>query len=1181
METKEKNLEQDIEQYLLTTGGYEKGTMDGYDKKHALYMPTLLRFIETTQSKMWKRYLSLYGEDAEKQLYKIFQKNVSDFGLLHVLHHGVKDKGVELRFCYFAPASTKNDDLVAKYNANILTETRQFFYSEENKHSIDMVLSLNGIPIIAIELKNQLTGQSVQNAMNQWKYTRDPKELLFHFDTRVVVYFCVDLYETYMTTQLKGENTSFLPFNQGSNGAGNIGDGGNPENPDGYTTSYLWERVLKRENLLSILQHYISRQTTTSISLVNGKKKESHSTKIIFPRYHQLDVVEKLVAHTRELKDGRSFLVQHSAGSGKSNSIAWLTYQLASLHNAQGDNIFRSVFVITDRRVLNRQLQDTITGFEHQLGQIETITDKDNSSKLRDAITDGKRIIITTLHRFPLIYKELGSHSGKRFAIIVDEAHSSQSGKSAEAVKKALADTDEALREMAAWEEKTEQELLDDMDEMTETLLTQGKHKNLYFYAFTATPKPKTLETFGELRADGSFDAYHHYSMRQAIDEGFIEDVLKYYTTIETSYEIAKAITENPEYEEPPAARAIREYHDNHQHVLEQKVAVMVEKFREVTLKKIGGKAKAMVVSPSRAHAVRYLFIMRDYCKKMGYRDVHPLVAFSGTVEYQGVEYTESKLNTTEEYNITESNLPLYFSSDLYNVLIVADKYQTGFDEPLLHTMFVDKGLRGVKAVQTLSRLNRHCEGKIDTYVLDYVNSTDSIVASFKPFYEETLLSQGVDVNMVYTYKQQLDKFALWTAADEDIVYEIYKQKEQGATDLGKLSSAIKPALERYMQLDEEQHFKARFLVKNFNRFYAYMAQVVRTFDRDLYKSYIFSEFLYKFLPKTPHEKVDLNGKLALINNKLTETFSGSLSLAPTKDDKTLNPEKGGQGNKQETKRDLLTNIIEKINLMYAGQFTEADRVIVETIFDQMQKAGGQLRRQAKNTDANMFAQNIFPKAFEEVAMKCYTEQMDAFSKLFEDTEFYQRVMEEMAKAMYQSFKQKKASTEDVKEPQQQEIRPLIQDSVPASERYKNYLPLYSIRAACGYFGEGEEAEVQGWISAEGIGRLNEDMFVVQAAGNSMEPRIHNGDYCVFEQYKGGSRNGKIVLAQHRGYYDDDNAGAFSIKEYNSTKSADEYGNWQHEFIELRPLNPAYNPISLTPDDIEDFRIIGEFIDTL
>ena len=1011
MNTKEKDFEADIESYLLSEGGYRKGTMDTFDKKRAIDMAVLTEFIGQTQGKMWQRYQAVYGANAEAQLYKIFQSNVSNFGLIHVLRNGIKDRGMAIKFCYFAPASNLNDDLVKKYESNILTCTRQFAYSTENHNTIDMVLSVNGIPVIALELKNQLTGQCVENAKRQFMYDRDPKELIFQFDTRILAYFAVDLQEVAMTTHLQGEKTYFLPFNQGSNGAGAVGDGGNPENPDGYMTAYLWEKVLRRDTLLSLLQRYICRQTSESLSLKNGKKEKKASTKLIFPRYHQWDVVEKLVKDTREAQAGKNYLIQHSAGSGKSNSIAWLTYRLASLHTKDDEEVFQTVFVVTDRRILNSQLQDTVLSFDHTIGLVETIKETDNSGKLRDAINDGRRIIITTLFRFPYIYKELDHHAHQRFAIIIDEAHSSQSGKSAEKLKAALADTDEALKEMAELEGVAEAELKDGMDEMTETLLTQGQHKNLYFYAFTATPKPKTLQTFGVLKEDGRYDAFHHYSMRQAIDEHFIEDVLKFYTTLETSYEIAKVVHENPEYEEPPAARAIRAYHDHHEFVLQQKVEVMVEKMREVTLTKINGRAKAMVVSPSRAHAVRYLFLMKDYCRKMGYADIRPLVAFSGTVKYQGKEYTEAQLNATEAHRITESNLPLYFASDLYNVLIVADKYQTGFDEPLLHTMFVDKRLRGVKAVQTLSRLNRCCKGKIDTYVLDFANTADDIVDSFKPFYEETLLGEGVDVNMVYKYKTEMDGYHLWSEQDEEQVYAIYSARSQTATDMGKLVSALKPTLNAYEALDEEERFKVRYVVKNFIRFYAYMAQVVRTFDKELYKTYVYCEYLYKVLPKTPHQKVDLNDKLALINNKLSETFSGSLTLHPTEKDKTLKGETGGKGIKVEESRDLLTNIIEKINLMYAGKFTEADRVIVETIYDRMQGAQTALEKQAKNSDANMFAKNIFPKEFEKVAQACYMDQMEAFTKLFQDEQFYKRVMSEMAKAMYMNYNQNRTKT--------------------------------------------------------------------------------------------------------------------------------------------------------------------------
>lgn len=1002
METKEKNFENDIEAYLLSHG-YRKGTMATYDKARAIDMPVLVEFIQATQPKMWQRYQNVYGDRAEKQLYTIFQQNVEQNGLVSVLRYGVKDRGMELRFAYFAPASNLNLDLVERYNKNILTCTRQFAYSTQNNNTIDVVLSLNGIPIVALELKNQLTGQSVDNAKRQYMYDRDEKEFCFRFNNRFLVYFAVDLYEVAMTTHLQGDKTYFLPFNQGSNGAGNVGDGGNPECKDGYATSYLWERVLSPDMLLSILQRYISKQTTESIALVKGRKVTSKKTILIFPRYHQLDVVEKVIADTKRTKEGRNYLLQHSAGSGKSNEIAWLAYRLASLHNEEDVEMFQSVFVITDRRVLNKQLQNTILGFEHYEGQIATITDKDNSSVLKDAINDKKRIIITTLHRFPLIYKELDNHKGKQFAIIVDEAHSSQSGKSAEKLKAALADTDEALREWAEIEGKTEDELVDEMENLSD-LLTQGQHKNQYFYAFTATPKPKTLRTFGEKIGSGDsvkYDAFHHYSMRQAIDEGFILDVLKYYTTIGTSYQIAKAVTDNPEYDEPPATKAVKAFHDNHEFVIEQMIALMVEKIREVTLNKMGGKAKAMVVSPSRAHAVCFFFAMKEYCAKNGYNNVKPMVAFSGSVEYNGVEYTEPQLNSTEELKISESALPMYFASDLFNVLIVADKYQTGFDEPLLHTMFVAKRLKGVKAVQTLSRLNRCCKGKVDTYVLDFCNTAESIKDSFQPFYEDTWLGDDIDVNIVYKYLNELKAYHLWSADTEKKVFEIYSKTQ----DMGKLTSLFKPVLEDFNNLEEENRFKVRSLVRNFNRFYSYMAQIVRTFDVELYKTYVFTEILYKLLPKTPHEKVDLTGKLALEHHKFTEDFTGSIVLAPTAEDKTLENEKGGSGNAPEEKKDLLGNIIDKINLMYQGNFTEADRVIVETIYDAIQKEGKKLSKQAKNSDVNMFAQNIFPKVFEKIAQDCYVQQMDSFAKLFEEPTFYKRVMEEMARAMYFNLK--------------------------------------------------------------------------------------------------------------------------------------------------------------------------------
>ena len=663
---KERNFEADIEQWLLNEGGYTKGDQRTYDKERAIDMATLTAFLALTQPKPWERYVRKYGDKAEARLYQVFQENVVRYGLIWVLRNGIDDLGIKLRMCYFRPASELNEELMLKYQQNILQVTRQFAYSTQNRNTIDMVLSLNGIPVVALELKNQLTGQNVEDSRRQWKNDRDPVELLFHANTRILAYFGVDLYEAIMATELKKEKTFFMPFNQGSGGAGNVGGAGNPPSPqadgqlpsgrgaveDGdYATSYLWKRVLRRDMLLSILQRYISRQEEEKIKLVRDKhgkikEKKDISVKIIFPRYHQLDVVEKLIADTEAKGSGQNYLIQHSAGSGKSNSIAWLTYRLASLHDAAQKSIFDAVFVITDRRVLNAQLQSTILGFDHIEGQIETITDKDPSTKLRDVINEGAaRIVICTLHRFPVIYQEVTSRSGKRYAIIVDEAHSSQSGKSAEKVKTALADTDEALREMAELEEKTEEELEKERDSMMEDLLAQGQHTNLSFYAFTATPKPKTLQTFGVLVEKGrtteedKYRAFHIYSMLQAIEEGFIKDVLLQYTPYSVTYEIEKRISQDPTYEETPATKAVKAYHDNHQHVINQKTEIIVEKFRQITLNAMKGQAKAMVVTSSRAHALRYFLQIKKYCEEKGYTDVHPMVAFSGKVKYDEEEY--------------------------------------------------------------------------------------------------------------------------------------------------------------------------------------------------------------------------------------------------------------------------------------------------------------------------------------------------------------------------------------------------------------------------------------------------------------------------------------------------------------------------------------------------------------
>ena len=1016
---KERDFEAYIEHWLTTEGGYAKGNQATYDKERAIDLKTMVKFLRLTQTKKWELYEKKYGAQTEDRFYNVLQDKIHERGLIWVLRNGIEDLGFKFKLVYFEPASTLNEELNLKYEQNIMECTRQFAYSTQNHNTIDMVLSVNGIPVVALELKNQLTGQNVENSRHQWMNDRDQREELFQFNHRILAYFGVDLYEAIMATELRGEKTFFMPFNQGSNGAGNVGGKGNPEAPEGkYTTSYLWERVLNRRMLLCILQRYISRQEEERISIYktqDGKIRQDKrkSVKIIFPRYHQLDVVEKLLADTAEHGSGKNYLIQHSAGSGKSNSIAWVAYRLGALQNVELKPMFNCVFVITDRRVLNSQLQNTILGFDHVNGTVETVKDSDSSTKLRDLINDdNSRIIICTLHRFPLIYNEIKEHAGKRYAIIVDEAHSSQTGKSAEKMKAALADTEEALKEMAALQDIAEEELEKKRDAIMDTLLAQGQHQNLSFYAFTATPKPKTLRTFGICTHQDidptkcRYEAFHTYSMLQAIEEGFIKDVLLSYTPYGVSYEITKRISEDPEYEETPATKAVKAFHDNHQHVIDKKCAIIVEKFREVTLPAMQGKAKAMVVTASRAHAVRYYLAIKAYCEQQGYTDVHPLVAFSGKVSYQDHEYIETQMNSTPDYKISEAGLPLFFASDLYNVLVVADKYQTGFDEPLLHTMFVDKKLRDVKAVQTLSRLNRAHPDKVDTYVLDFVNDPEDIKKSFEPFYTGTELIKPMDLNSVFTLRDNIRELNYWNDQDEQRVEDIVKTvKKDDPTRLGKLSNAFKGVVDRINQLNEETFYTVRGLIKQFVRFYNYLAQVERTYNRDLYRTYIFCDLLLKLIKTKPHERPDLNKQLMLVNSRIEAGETQSIHL--DKNSGGLSTPKPGAGSGPDDKRDLLSNIIDKVNMMFRGNFTKEDRVLVESIYDKLNqpKVRRKLTKQAKNNDPKQFAESIFPEVFAEAAQECYGDQMEAFRRLFQNHDLYNSIMSQMGSMMYANFR--------------------------------------------------------------------------------------------------------------------------------------------------------------------------------
>lgn len=993
-DVKEKRFEQDIEEYLTTEGGYQKGSPKTFDREKALDVGTFVSFIRTSQPKAWERFEKIYGADSERQIVERFCREVKMVGLLKVLRQGFTDRGIKFRAVFWKPETKINETTQAQYAANILHCTRQLHYSLRNENSIDIVLFVNGIPVVSMELKCQFTGQDTANAIEQYKLDRASKDPIFEFGKRILVHFAVDLSNVYMTTRLEGEKTYFLPFNQGSNGAGKVGGKGNPINPDGYDTAYLWESVLCKDRLLEILHKYMHLQVNR-----DDKTGVVTSERMIFPRYHQLDVVTKLLADVRARGAGHNYLIQHSAGSGKSNSIAWLAYRLSSLHNDQDEKIFQSVIIVTDRRVLDSQLQNTVYQFDHVEGVVQKI-DK-NAAQLRDAINNGAGIIITTLQKFPVIYKEVRS-GNKRFAIIVDEAHSSQTGDAARKLKRALADTDKILEEYAAEEAAAEEARKDDEDKLLDELAAQGTQENLSFFAFTATPKDKTLQMFGERDANGKYHPFHIYSMRQAIEEHFILDVLKNYMTYRMYYKIAKSIPDDPELDTTAGVRAIRQFETLHPHNISQKTAVMLEHFRNVTRHKIGGHAKAMIVTPSRLHAVRYLLEFKRQIEEKGYTDLDVLVAFSGEVEDNGITYTEEKLNTTKTgETIKEKALPAAFHTDEYGMLIVAEKYQTGFDEPLLHTMFVDKKLSGVKAVQTLSRLNRTMRGKVDTFVLDFVNSAEDIRKAFEPYYEETVLEEETDPNVIYDLKNTLDEFRVYQQLEIDRFAEIfYTDKEQGQGDLGKLQGTIRPALDRFEALEEEKQELFKSTLARFNRIYAFITQVCRLFDKEIHKFSVYAKFLYTMLPKGGRDKVYVDDKVLLEYYRLEKDFEGGIQLESTPEG--FRPITGEAG-RREKQRDPLTVIIDKINEKYGTNFTEMDKVLLQMENDYA--AQDKWHSYAQNNDRKTFML-LFEKDFPNMAAARYEQNDSFFVKLFSDPDMMRQVMETVGAVLYERLKQ-------------------------------------------------------------------------------------------------------------------------------------------------------------------------------
>ena len=1017
----EQAFETAIEHHLTTAGGYEKGDREAFDPERGLFSADVIAFIQKTQPKEWEYLANLQKEKAEETLLDDLCRalNSDHEGCLSVLRHGFKCFGKLFRVAYFAPASGMNPDTQKLYAANRLTITRQLMYGRKifrpyntsgkiaahpsgHNKSLDVVLALNGIPVSTLELKNPMTAQTWRHAITQYRNDRDPADTIFQFKRRTLVHFAVDTDEVYMATRLSGRSTYFLPFNRGCGGGA-----GNPENPGGYKTAYLWEEVLERHSLLDVLARFIHIEKKQVKQTAGARCDAPFKETMIFPRYHQLDCVRKLVADARVRGAGTNYLVQHSAGSGKSNSIAWLAHRLASLYTAKDEKVFDSIIVVTDRVVLDQQLQNTIYQFEHKQGVVQKIDI--NSTQLAEALGSGVPVVITTLQKFPFVTEKMGDLPMRRYAVVVDEAHSSQGGETATELKGVLAGA--AIKEEAR--AKAEEEGLPDYEEeILKTMAKRGHQPNISFFAFTATPKYRTLEVFGTPGADGKPQPFHLYSMRQAIDEGFILDVLQNYTTYKTYYRLIKSIEDDPKVDKRKASRALARFMSLHPHNIAQKTEVMVEHFRHFTMHKIGGKAKAMVVTSSRLHAVKYKQAFDKYIAEKGYTGIKTLVAFSGTVidpDAPGVEYTEVAMNK----GIREKELPERFGTEEYQVLLVAEKYQTGFDQPLLHTMYVDKRLAGIQAVQTLSRLNRTHPGKEDTFVLDFVNEPEEILKAFQPYYEQTIIGERAQPKQLYELQAKLDGHQVYYKAEVEEFCKVFYKPRQNQTpaDHARMNACIDPDVNRYNGLEEEVREEFRKTLVAFRNLYSFMSQVIPFQDSDLEKLYSYVRFLLTKLPRDNRGPIyNFDDDVALKFYRLQKIGEGSFVMEPGARYEVSGPTSVGTGVARGDEIEL-SKLIDILNERFGTEFKPGDQLFFESIREDA-VADSSLRQAALANTMENFGY-VFRKALEGLFIDRMEQNEEITAKFMNEDQFREAVSQHLLKEVYEKIREEVEAAHD------------------------------------------------------------------------------------------------------------------------------------------------------------------------
>ncbi|EPB0941984.1 type I restriction endonuclease subunit R [Campylobacter upsaliensis] len=950
----EKDLERFIESALLENGYIKRESKD-YDKSLCMDKELFERFLQSTQAKalqeLEKRNIK------EQALLKRVASQISEKGILKALQSHIEIMGVKLFLAYPKPNSSDNPQALENYEKNIFSITRQLYFSEKNNKSLDMVIFLNGLPLITMELKNPFTGQNVYNAIAQYKKDRDPRESIFK---QSVVHFALDSDLIYMSTKLEGIQTKFLPFNRGlNNGSGAIGcecGGGNPAVKDKMKTSYFWEELLQKDTLSKLLFDF---------TIKNSKG-------VIFPRFHQFDVVSRLLKDVKEKGVGQRYLIQHSAGSGKSNSIAWLAHNLVSLHRIENDKekeVFDSILVVTDRRVLDRQIQENVKSFEDNKGLVEAITE--GSRQLKAALEEGKKIIVTTIQKFPYIADEITHLQNKSFAIIIDEAHSSQSGKNAEEMGKAISNKND--------KETGEMDL---EEELIKIIKNKKFQKNASYFAFTATPKPKTLEMFGsacEINGKKKFIPFHLYSMKQAIEEGFILDVLKGYITYRSYYEIVSK-NDDKEYDKKKANAKLKAYVTNHIATIEKKATIMIEHFFQNICKKIGEKAKAMIVTSSRENAVKYYLFFKKYLQE-NYPEYQALVAFSGDKEINGESYSEAELN-----GFSEAMLKDEFKKDKYRFLIVAEKYQTGFDEPLLHTMYVDKRLEGISAVQTLSRLNRICQNKEDTCVLDFVNTHEEIGKSFSTFYGQTYLKEPTNIDNIYTLKSELFDYGIYTQDELNSFIEAIR-KEQ---DENKIHSKLDNMIKEYNAKSDDEKTKFYTKAKVYLREYSFLAQILPFNDIELEKlSILLKMLIAKIVPPRTEDlakgilnNVDLNSIRIILESKKDISLSSNGELSPAGAD---------DSSKKEVELERLSNIVREFNTKFGSVDFGTNEKIAKELMDLKDDiAKEQTFRDSLGDEQN--ARRLFADIFKIQYLQFFKRNKDFFTQLDNKEEFKERV---------------------------------------------------------------------------------------------------------------------------------------------------------------------------------------------